>query len=147
MRLNKLMAALLILVALAPVVKAGQHYGDIAGAVYVRNYDGDTITVDLPGIHPLFGDDITVRISGIDTPEVKGKCDQERLLAHNAQALVKARLAVAKTILLAEVGRDKYFRINARVVADGADLGALLISRGLAVAYDGGTKTHNWCAQ
>ncbi len=43
--------------------------------------------------------------------------------------------------------RDKYFRIDARVLADGQDLADLLISQGLAVPYDGGTKTADWCAE
>lgn len=149
MKTTRIMPAMgLALFGLIGVAVGGeQRYGDIAGATYVRNYDGDTITVDLPGVHPLFGDDITVRISGIDTPEVKGKCARERRLAHKAQALVESRLVKAALITLLDVGRDKYFRINARVEADGADLASALIAARLAVPYDGGTKSHNWCAQ
>ena len=41
--------------------------------------------------------------------------------------------------------RDKYFRILAGIRADGRDVGRMLIEAGLAVQYDGGTKTANWC--
>ena len=40
---------------------------------YVRNYDGDTITVNIPNTPPIIGIKMPIRISGIDTPEIKGK--------------------------------------------------------------------------
>ena len=43
--------------------------------------------------------------------------------------------------------RDKYFRINARVIADGQDLSEMLVVKGLAIPYDGGTKTKDWCVE
>lgn len=123
-----------------------QTYGNIEGAIYVRNYDGDTITVDLPGVHPLFGNNISVRLAGIDTPEKNGKCEREKMLAKEVKNVVAAALTGARKIVLADVARDKYFRINARILADDVDIDAMLIERGLAVPYDGRTKTHNWCA-
>ena len=41
--------------------------------------------------------------------------------------------------------RGKYFRIVGRLMADGVDISDLLIERQLAVLYDGGTKTKDWC--
>jgi len=41
--------------------------------------------------------------------------------------------------------RGKYFRIVGRLIADGVDISELLIERHLAVPYDGGTKTKEWC--
>ena len=41
----------------------------------VEVYDGDTFKVDLPGMHALFGDDLSIRVLGIDTPEMKGTSD------------------------------------------------------------------------
>jgi len=41
--------------------------------------------------------------------------------------------------------RGKYFRIVGRLKADGVDISDLLIERHLAVLYDGGTKTKDWC--
>lgn len=48
----------------------------------------------------------------------------------------------AAHITLKETGRDKYFRIVARVVADGVDV---LLKEGLAVPYGGGKKIKEWC--
>src|SRR5690349_9649717 len=59
-------------------------------AVFHGCYDGDTCTVSLPeNIPALFGDHITVRLAGIDTPEIKGMCDEEKALAQKARALTQ----------------------------------------------------------
>ncbi len=117
----------------------------IRGVIFDHCYDGDTCTVSLPGVHRLFGDHISVRIAGIDTPEIKGKCEQEKALAATARDLVNRMLAHASTINLEDLGRDKYFRVLARITVDGQDVGAELLSLGLAVPYNGGGKTAAWC--
>jgi endonuclease YncB( thermonuclease family) len=76
---------------------------------------------------------------------MKGKCEREKRLAREARDLVRSVLSHAQQIRLVHPGRDKYFRLDARVLADGQDLGAILIERGLAVPYAGDTKTHPWC--
>ncbi len=43
-------------------------------------YDGDTCNARLLGV-PKTIQQIKVRINGIDTPEIKGKCEKEKLLA------------------------------------------------------------------
>ncbi|MBF8273509.1 MAG: micrococcal nuclease-like nuclease [Magnetococcales bacterium] len=120
-------------------------YGDLEGAIYLGNYDGDTLRFDLPCVHPLFGENIPVRVRGVDTPEVRAKCPEEKLMALEARERVRQLLEKAERITLKETGRDKYFRIVARVVADEMDVGKILIGAGLAVPYDGGRKTREWC--
>jgi endonuclease YncB( thermonuclease family) len=52
--------------------------------------NGDTCTVSLgQNIPALFGDHITVRLTGIDTPKIKGMCEHEKELAKQAQALTQ----------------------------------------------------------
>ena len=46
-------------------------YGNFNNVKYVRNYDGDTVKVNIPEIPRLFGEEISVRIRGIDTPEIR----------------------------------------------------------------------------
>ena len=53
-------------------------------AEYVRNYDGDTVTVDLDlrdidlnGTYAPLWDNIGIRVAGVDTPEIRGKCVEE----------------------------------------------------------------------
>ena len=114
--------------------------------VYHTCYDGDTCMMSIRGVPEIFGDHILVRLAGIDTPEMKGQCDREKQLARQARDLVRTVLSRAEQISLVRPSRDKYFRIDARVIADGQDVGALLLERGLAIPYNGGTKTASWCS-
>jgi hypothetical protein len=81
----------------------------------VEVYDGDTFKIDLPSQHPLFGDDISVRVAGIDTPELKGSSDEIKALAYKAKNRTQELLSDAKTIELKNPQRDKYFRVLAEV--------------------------------
>ena len=126
--------------------KKEKTYGDFKKVHFVKNYDGDTITVDIKGQHPLFGDDISVRIAGIDTPEIRGKCSQEKELAYEAKKVVSDLLKGTRTITLKNVRRGKYFRIVADVYAGRKNVADILVKEGLAVRYDGGTKSYNWCS-
>lgn len=113
---------------------------------YVKNYDGDTITFRIPGVHPLFGDNISVRVRGIDTAEIrtKDKCEKEK--GRNARKMVEALLKRAKRIDLKNIERGKYFRVVADVIADGKNIGDVLIKNNLARRYDGGKKDlASWC--
>jgi len=102
--------------------------------------------VSIPGLPEIFGDHVLVRLAGIDTPEIKGQCEREKQLARQARDLVRLVLGQAEQINLVRPSRDKYFRINARLVADGQDLSEMLLSKSLAVPYEGGAKTKDWCA-
>ena len=73
--------------------------------VLVRCYDGDTCTFTLPGIHPFFGRKIGVRIRGIDTPEIRGKCAAEKRKAKAARDYLRALLKAASRIDLVDVKR------------------------------------------
>lgn len=114
---------------------------------YIRNYDGDTVTVQIPDVHPLIGKDISVRIFGVDTPEKTGRKPCEKDKARDAQRLVENLMSRAKQIELRNVDRDKYFRILAEVWVDGQSVAELLIKNHLAYSYDGGRKpaNTNWC--
>lgn len=113
---------------------------------YIKNYDGDTVTVDIPDIHPLFGKNIHVRVRGVDTAEIKTEDSCEKSIARTTQRLVKSLLSGASQIHLKNIDRDKYFRILADIVFDGQSLAEILIRNRLAVAYDGGAKPKvDWC--
>jgi hypothetical protein len=107
----------------------------------VEVYDGDTFNIDLPSQYPLFGDDISVRVLGIDTPELRGTSDEVKALAYKAKNRTQELLSDAKTIELNNPQRDKYFRVLAEVWIDGESLGEKLKSEGLARDYDGGGET------
>jgi micrococcal nuclease len=113
---------------------------------FVKNYDGDTVTFQIPNVHPLLGKNISVRVLGLDTPEIKGKLPCEKEAARSAKRLIETLLKNAKVINIENVARDKYFRILGNVVADGQSLQTVLIKNKLAYEYHGQTKQKmDWC--
>ena len=122
-----------------------KSFGDYEGAIYLRNYDGDTITFNLPDLHPIVGEKIAIRVNDIDTPEIRGKCAKEKYDAKQAKQMVADILKEAETITLRNMKRGKYFRIAADIIIDGESLGDILVEAGVAVHYNGGKKTHKWC--
>ena len=112
---------------------------------YLKNYDGDTITVHIKGIHPLLGQNIPVRIRGVDTAELNASTACEKEKARAAKKFVFSILSTARRIDLENVKRGKYFRILADVKVDGVSLGDMLLNKHLAVPYGGKKKKTNWC--
>lgn len=113
---------------------------------FVSNYDGDTLTVDIPRVSKLIGSKISIRIRGIDTPEIRSDNECEKRVALKAKLFVYNILKNAKRIDLINTGRDKYFRIDADVIVDKVNLKDLLIKEKFAYLYDGGTRSViDWC--
>lgn len=112
----------------------------------VEVYDGDSIFIDLPGQHPLFGKRMGVRILGIDTPEVKTKDSCEKKKGIEAKDFLTQIIASAKRIDIVDAQKDKYFRILGTVKADGLSVADELIKQRLAYPYFGEKKVkRNWC--
>jgi micrococcal nuclease len=109
----------------------------------VSIYDGDTFKVSVAH-WPTFFSPMSIRVRGIDTPEMHGQCDREKELAKKAKDFTTEKLHNAKRVELHNLGRDKYFRVLADVIIDGSNLTELLIKKGLGKPYDGGTKS-SWC--
>jgi micrococcal nuclease len=104
-------------------------------------YDGDTFSANIDGWPPIIGDSVSVRISGIDTPEMNSTNPKIRSLAILARNELRNMLMSAKRIELRGISRDKYFRINAYVyINDDQNVGDILLSKKMAKKYDGGTK-------
>ena len=141
----KRLAFLITPFLLLPSYSLAESFGDFQGAIYVGNYDGDTVTFNLPGLHPIIGEKISIRVNGIDTPEIRGKCEKEKYDAKQAKEMVADILKDAEQITLKNMERGKYFRIAADVIVDGESLADVLIEAGMAVRYDGGKKNYKWC--
>lgn len=118
---------------------------------FVKNYDGDTITVNVPDVHPFFGKGLNVRLRGIDTPEIRGKTPCEKDWGRSAKKLVESELSHAKRIDLKinhKKKLDKYGRLLALVIYDNKDLAETLLKNHMAIRYDGGTKPKvDWCKE
>lgn len=83
----------------------------------------------------------SIRILSIDTPELHGKCDAERLLALAAKDKLSSLLL--GPVEIHRQGRDKYRRTLALITVSGTDLGTLMIRAHLAVSWEG--HRHDWC--
>lgn len=105
-------------------------------------HDGDTCR-----FVPSSGGVLVVRIMGIDAPEIdKGaRCSAEQALAVKARDRLLDLLRAAKEITLDRHGQDRYQRTLAYVLADGKDVGKVLVAEGLARPYNGKGKRIGWC--
>jgi len=110
----------------------------------VRVYDGDTVTVNVPGWPDILGREIGVRIRGIDTPEIRGKCEQEKLAAIRARDAAAGLLAGSERVSIVDPERGKYFRIVADIRADGVLLSRWMLNHGHAREYTGKARA-SWC--
>ncbi len=113
-------------------------------AKIIRVIDGDTVVVRA---HIWLGQEIetTVRLFGIDAPELRGRCLAESDIARKARDFLTDLLA-SGDVLLRDIRLGKYARrVVARMeAADGRDCASALIGIGLGRAYGGG-KRMSWC--
>ena len=106
----------------------------------IKVYDGDTITIasKLPIRNsPVYR--FSVRLNGIDTPEMRTKNQNEKEIAQKAQ-LYLSGLIMNKTVLLKDVQTEKYGRLLAEVYIGKTHINKNMIANRYAVKYDGGTK-------
>jgi endonuclease YncB( thermonuclease family) len=124
--------------------QAAPEYGTVIVSKVISVYDGDTFRVDIDSLPSIVGKNIPIRLNGVDTPEIQGKCQHEKDLAIKARDFVRNKLANAKEIKLTKLQRGKYFRVVANVLLDGVSLEQELLENKLAYKYTGGKKS-SWC--
>lgn len=98
---------------------------NFTGVQYLRNYDGDTVTVNIFGVHPLLGREIGVRLKDVDTPEMG-----EGAKAMAAKIFLEGLLESARQIDLKGCTRGKYFRIVCDIMVDGKSASKLVREAG-----------------
>ncbi|HYD99503.1 MAG TPA: thermonuclease family protein [Alphaproteobacteria bacterium] len=145
--MRRLVASLLVLLLGAAPAAATATFDRLPGpypAEVLSVVDGDTLKVR---VAIWLGQTVEthVRLDGLDTPELRGKCETERDAAKAAREALGALIGPGP-VLLADVRADKYGgRVIARVTAaDGHDIAALLIAKGHGRAY-GGAARGGWC--
>jgi len=124
--------------------QAAPQYGTVTVSKVISVYDGDTFRVNIDSLPPIVGKNIPIRVNGVDTPEIRGKCQYEKDLALEARDFVRVKLSNAKEIKLTNLQRGKYFRVVANVLVDGVSLEQELLDNELAYEYSGGKKL-SWC--
>jgi micrococcal nuclease len=135
---------LFVFVTITIFTNAAPQYGSVIVSKVISVYDGDTFRASIDSLPPIVGKNIAIRVNGVDTPEIRGKCQHEKSLALEARDFVRGRLSNAKEIKLTNLQRGKYFRVVANVLVDGVSLEQELLDNKLAYRYDGGKKL-SWC--
>lgn len=137
-------ALALVLAIAAPIARAGEVLAGPYQAQVERVIDGDSLLVR---VRIWLGQEVStiVRIRGVDAPELKGSCAEERAGAEEARRFIEETLRDGGVVLVA-IENDKFGgRVIAQVFADGGtDVGAALVGAGLARHYDGGRR-QGWC--
>jgi micrococcal nuclease len=113
-------------------------------AEVVRVVDGDTLEVRA---RIWLGQDMTVRVrlAGVNTPEKRSRCEEEKALAEKARAFVTER--IGQGVVLRNIHYGKWAgRVVAQVDAGNRNLSDQLIAAGLGRAYNGGKRVA-WCDQ
>ena len=113
--------------------------GILYGATLLNCYDGDTCRIRFTDTNPIVATQ-GVRLSGFDTPEIRGKCRKEKELALEARDFTRNYISSYNGHWTVLDVSDRYGRIVVRI--DG--LADALVARGLARYYNGG-KRQSWC--
>ena len=143
MNIKSLLIASIIFITFSPQAK-DKNFGSATVLEVTSTYDGDTFRANIEGFPAVIGEHMSIRINGIDTPELRGKCEKEKQLARLAKQFTVERLRAANSVVLKNIKRGKYFRLIADVYVDGVSLGEQLIKQGHAVKYIGKAK-QVWC--
>lgn len=132
-------AAFAALAPLSPSPAASDQFPGPVRVTVVSVHDGDTFLADAH-VWPGHIVRVSIRIRGIDAPEMRASCTEERRAAENARTRL-AEFLGAPEVVITNIGGGKYY---GRVVADvgtGAGSAAdLLLEAGLARPYDGGKR-------
>lgn len=135
-----------VITFIAGCLLAGSISAQTCGSIQITGViDGDTLRAELVGLpSPL--DRVSIRISGIDSPEIKGQCDSEKEKAQAAKSFLIRKFSAARAVTFGSMDWDKYGgRILADVYFDGQDVGQMMIDSGYAAPYRGRKKVSRWC--
>ncbi len=110
-------------------------------------YDADTLYIHCQQGFKCKKQKLGVRVMGVDSAEIKGKCQKEVLLAREDKQFTVEKIRTASLIELVINPQKKYGRwgrLLAWVRLDGNDLAKMLIEANLGRVYHG-KKRKGWC--
>jgi micrococcal nuclease len=132
-----------ILGTVAPAEAAKRFKGPVEATV-VEVIDGDTFLAEAH-VWPGHSVRVNIRVRGIDAPEMKSRCESERLAALHARTVL-AELLSEGAVSITNIGGAKYYgRVLADVATlDGAAVSEIMLEREIVRPYRGG-KRRSWC--
>jgi micrococcal nuclease len=109
----------------------------------IKVYDGDTITIvsDIPGLKDSPFYKFSIRLNGIDTPEIRGKTEDEKLIAIKARDDL-SNLILGDIVYLKNKKTEKYGRILCDIYKYNLHINNYMIEKRYALPYDGKAKTN-----
>ena len=120
---------------------------------YRSCYDGDTCRIDFIKnitegyiVPKFFADDVRIRIVGIDTPEIRGKCVHEKRQAIKARDYLNYTLKKANSIIIDIDNNNKLDSLGrylAVLYVDDININNLMLARDYARVEQKGY--HDWC--
>lgn len=135
------MIKLILLLLLLPLSSIAEEKIKI-----LRVIDADTILVSAPFMPPPLKKQMPMRLSNVDTPNIKrwANCGREAYLGDEAKTYVETLIKKSKTQEIKIVGYDKYGRWLGQIFLDGKSISDSLLEKQLARPYYGGKKK-SWC--
>ncbi len=108
-------------------------------------YDGDTLTHTDVTVFPNIHYNGSIRIRGIDTPEIRTKSACEKSLGYQAKDALKVFLK-SRSVIVKNVENGKYAgRLLADLFADGEPVAHWMLTHSHARPYFGGKRNRAWC--
>lgn len=102
----------------------------------LRVIDGDTIKVNLPSCFDWMLEDVSIRLLGYDTPELRGGTMKSRREARKARDFVDRLIRSGAVLTLRNVSKaDSFGRPLAEILVDDQSLGELLYLNDLAEPF------------
>ena len=106
----------------------------------VKVYDGDTITVASKILDSKKIYRFSVRLKGIDAPEIKGKTQEEKNAAIISRNALREKIQ-GEIVFLKDVKKEKYGRLLANIYFNNTNVNEWMLINNFAIPYDGGKKT------
>lgn len=115
----------------------------IVKAEVVSVRDGDTVEI-MAYPWPDFNPTTAIRLSGIDTPELRGKCKEESEKALKAKEYLESVLTKEVTLKNVRYGKYAGRHVAEIITSNGINVSEALIEAGHARYYNG-RKRQPWC--
>jgi endonuclease YncB( thermonuclease family) len=142
-----------LIITLCAITFSTLLHADKFKVKYRSCYDGDTCRIDFIKnitkdyiVPKFFASNVRIRISGIDTPEIKGKCSKEKKLAKEAKRYLNEKLKQANSIIVDIDNNNKLDSLGRYLVVlyvDDININNLMLTSGYARVEQAGY--HDWC--
>jgi micrococcal nuclease len=138
------MLAVAFLLSPAASAEAAKSFKGPVEATVIEIIDGDTFLAEAH-VWPGHSVRVNIRVRGIDAPEMKSRCERERLAALHAREVL-AELLGTGAVSISNIGGAKYYgRVLADVATpDGSAVSEIMLARDIVRPYRGG-KRRSWC--